>query len=397
MTRPTTTPPPRGTRPRNRRALIVAAASGLFVERGYDRINVGDIAQAVAIGPSALYRHFSGKQDLLREVIAACLVPLQELTDGLDSDDLAGASHRLAAFGIDERQIGVLWQRESRRLAPADQARLRSKTRRLGERLELMLRKVRPELDPPAANLLAWAAIAVLISPSFHHVDPPRPRFEELLAELISTVLASPVPVGFGPPAPAPRPALTRASRREAMLSQAVRMFALDGYSAVGIEDIGAAVGITGASIYGYFPTKLDLLTTAMWRGVAVLLTDLSAAYGSASTPAETLTMLVHSYIDFTQTNHDLVGLMITEIDQVGADDRRAGRQAQRDYVGEWIHLLRMCDPTLDRTDAAIRVHAALGIANDIARIPHLRGRPQLRPALDGICRRVLGLHETTG
>lgn len=395
MSGPATAPPARGTRPRNRRALILAAASDLFVERGYDRINVGDIAQAVAIGPSALYRHFSGKQDLLREVIADGLRPVRALTDDLDREELAAIARRLATMGIDERHIGVLWQRESRRLAPADRTRLRSEIRDLGARLAALLRTRRPDLAGPAASLLAWAAIAVMISPSFHRLDLPRPRFDEVLGGLIAAVLTSPVPVEPGPRAAA-HPALARASRREAMLTQAVRMFAADGYAAIGIEDIGAAVGITGASIYGYFPSKLDLLSTAMWRGGAVLFTGLAAAYETASTPAEALTLLIGSYVDFTQTNPDLVGLLITDTDHLTEDDQRAVRRTQRDYVAEWVHLLGLYEPTLDPTEAGVRVHAALGVANDLARIPDLHGRPGIRPAVESVCRRVLGMPEAT-
>ena len=61
----TPAPPPRGTRPRNRRRLIVAAAAELFASRGYAQVSMADVADAVAVRPSALYRHFRGKDDLL--------------------------------------------------------------------------------------------------------------------------------------------------------------------------------------------------------------------------------------------------------------------------------------------------------------------------------------------
>ncbi len=43
-------------------------------------------------------------------------------------------------------------------------------------------------------------------------------------------------------------------------------MFATHGYAEVGIEDIGNAVGIAGPSVYNHWPTKLDLLVTALRR-----------------------------------------------------------------------------------------------------------------------------------
>jgi AcrR family transcriptional regulator len=63
------TRPRQGTRPRNRRALILAAASELFSAEGYPRVSMEDIATAVAVSPSALYRHVRGKRQLLTEVV----------------------------------------------------------------------------------------------------------------------------------------------------------------------------------------------------------------------------------------------------------------------------------------------------------------------------------------
>src|SRR5260370_10623824 len=60
--------PARGPRPANRRQLIIAAAADLFSRKGYAAVGMGDVAEAVAIGPSALYRHFRGKRDLLAAV-----------------------------------------------------------------------------------------------------------------------------------------------------------------------------------------------------------------------------------------------------------------------------------------------------------------------------------------
>jgi AcrR family transcriptional regulator len=44
-------------------------------------------------------------------------------------------------------------------------------------------------------------------------------------------------------------------------------MFAVRGFTSVSLDDIGAAVGIAGASIYNHFGSKLELLETAFDRG----------------------------------------------------------------------------------------------------------------------------------
>lgn len=61
---------------------ILDAAILLFSERGYEGTSMKQIAQAVGLTESAIYRHFKGKEDLLAEIIAlterAVTQPLSE-------------------------------------------------------------------------------------------------------------------------------------------------------------------------------------------------------------------------------------------------------------------------------------------------------------------------------
>lgn len=390
----TETPPLRGTRPRNRRALIINAATDLFYRRGYDHVGMGDIANAVAIGPSALYRHFPGKQQLLRAVILDVVGPVRELLDGLDLTDRAAALPALARMALDRRELGVLWQREARHVAAGDLPGLREELRAVGRALAVRVQAARPELTAAAADLLAWCIIDALTSISFHHLDLPRPEYEEVLAELAGIVLDTEVPVDFAdaPPIPRVTPALVPSSRREALLAQAIRMFSTRGYTGVGIEDIGAAVGIAGPSIYNHVGSKLELLVTALGRGTAALYLDLSNTYATAPTANDALRRLIRSYIRFTNANHHLIDLMITETEHLPEDERHRARQAQHSYIDEWVHLLRSIHPELDPTTARIRVQAALTVINDIARTPHLRRNPDASEATERMCTHLLRL-----
>lgn len=116
--------PVRGTRPRNRRELILMAARELFYRRGYANVAMSDIAAAVAIGPSALYRHFRGKQELLHAVVAealdSCLRGLSSPARG----DLDSVVWAFAEGSPARRELGVLWQREARSLTAEQHAEL---------------------------------------------------------------------------------------------------------------------------------------------------------------------------------------------------------------------------------------------------------------------------------
>jgi AcrR family transcriptional regulator len=394
---PDRAPVPRGTRPRNRRELILAAAADLFAKHGYAKVGMSDLADAVGIGPSALYRHFAGKQEVLATVLAGGLSSARELVWGLDLTDRSAAAAGLAGYALDQRHLGLTWQREARELSPAAYQQLRDVTADIGRGLAGYVKSVRPGTPGAAADLLAWAVLAVLTSPSFHHLDLPRPAYQDLLADLIRTVLDTGLPAAAparvtGPDPGTRPPALVPASRREELLTQAVRMFAAHGYTQVSIEDIGHAVGISGPSVYNHWPNKLDLLVTTLRRGAAALAMDVSTAYRLAADAAGALRMLIGFYVALSHTHHETIGLLITDIDHLPDGERDAIRRAQRDFVSEWVHLLRLDQPQLDPTAARIRVHAALSVANDIARTPHLHRDPAIPAAVETICVSLLGL-----
>jgi len=391
---PSPSPARRGTRPRNRRELILAAATDLFAEYGYSKVAMGDLADAVGIGPSALYRHFTGKQDVLAKVVAASLAPVHDLVLGLDLANRSAAAARLASCALSERHVGLMWQREARDLVAEARQPLREVILEIGRRLTAYVHSVRPDIPGSAADLLAWSILAVLTSPSFHHLDLPRPAYEQLLAELVDAVLDTELPgaAAAAETSPRVRSALTPASRREELLTQAMRMFAAHGYTQVSIEDIGNAVGIAGPSVYNHWPTKLDLLITALRRGAATLAMDVATAYRLATDAADGLHRLLRSYVALSHTHPEIFGLPITDIDHLPDDERHAIRRAQHEYVSEWAHLLLLHQPHLDSVAARIRVHAVLSVAHDTARTPHLHRNPAVPAAVIAICARLLGL-----
>ncbi|GAB3139214.1 TetR/AcrR family transcriptional regulator [Amycolatopsis stemonae] len=361
--------PARGTRPRNRRALIVSAAAGLFVRRGYPHVAMGDIAEAVAIGPSALYRHFRGKQELLAEVVRDAL-------SALTAPDLAG----LAAGTLDRRDVGVLWQRESRHLEPGVRRRVGEPLRRQARWLAGLLRDGRRELSHDQADLLGWAVLAVLVSVSFQRVDLPRPAYDELMTSLATAVTAVDLPdLGERAAEPVAEPA----NRRELLLTTATRLFAERGFDSVAIEEVGAAAGIAGPSVYHHFGSKAELLMTALRIGADALGEDLKAA----SLPA-----LLRSYAAYSLAHHDVVDLLITEVGLLPEPQRHELRRTQREYVQAWAGLLLDVHPDLGADAARVRVQAAHTVVNDVARTPHLRTLPGVEDAVVAIGSALLGL-----
>ena len=389
--------PARGTRPSNRRQLIIDAATDLFCRKGYANVAMGDVAEAVAIGPSALYRHFRGKQDLLATVVGAALDTLDDAFTAAEDERLPDVSQALAAAVLRHRGVGVLWHRESRQLAAADHREFRTAIDQIAARFAALIRARRPALEAVEAELLAWSGLAVATSVSLHSLVLPEPEFTTLLSELISTVVDAPLPAPQSTPAHTTTSGMLRTqARREAILTEATKLFAANGFAGVSTEDIGASVGISGPSVYNHFPTKSDILLAAMLRGDEWLRLDMNRAFAQASDPRDGLNRLLDSYCAFVVDNPHLLQVLVSESDHLPEPERHRIRAAQYAYIDDWVSLLRHVHPSWDAVHARIRVQAVQTMMNDIAVVPELREYSGLESALVAIGAELLAINDDT-
>ncbi|MFC9896104.1 TetR/AcrR family transcriptional regulator [Nocardia sp. NPDC127579] len=389
MSGPAVARPARGTRPANRRELIVAAASELFYRKGYANVAMGEVAEAVAIGPSALYRHFRGKHGLLATVVAGALQTLDDALAVARPDQVAAT---LATTVLGHRQVGVLWRRESRHLVDAERAAFRVQARRIGGRTAELVGTARPELAAQQRDVLAWSALSVANSVSFHSLSLPEPEFSALLTDLVGRVLdATPTALGASDE-PARRAPLAARSRREAILVEATKLFARQGFTGVSVEDIGAGAGIAGPSVYNHFAGKADILAAAIVRGGEWLRMDLNRALARAADPQDALRRILHSYCAFGFENPHLVQTLVSETRHLPTAEQDRARAAQRAYIAEWVYLLRKVHPEWEPVAARVRVQAVQVMVNDTARTPHLRAQAGMDVAAATIGAHVLGL-----
>ncbi|MEV0245997.1 TetR/AcrR family transcriptional regulator [Nocardia sp. NPDC050712] len=383
--------PARGTRPANRRELIVAAASELFYRKGYANVGMGEVAEAVAIGPSALYRHFRGKQGLLATVVSGALQTIDDALAASDPEPAEVAS-TLATSVLAHRGVGVLWRRESRHLVDDERAAFRAQARRIGGRMGEFIGRARPELSAAQCDVLAWSALSVTNSVSFHSLSLPEPEFSGLLAELVERVLATALPELGARRAPAAHEPLAARSRREAILIEATKLFAQQGFTGVSVEDIGAGVGIAGPSVYNHFAGKADILAAAIFRGDEWLRMDMHRALARAADPRDALARILDSYVAVVFENPYLMQTLVSETQHLPEAAQVRARAAQRAYIAEWVHLLGKVHPEWEPVAARIRVQAVQGMINDTALTAHLRALPEIDAVCAAIGAQVLGI-----
>ncbi len=89
---------------------LVAAAFGLFAERGYGEISMDDIAKAAGVSRSTAYRRFPSKEDVVLEVAKRWLDAFDTAADDLSSDTplteaIAQATRAVATHIDDNMEI----------------------------------------------------------------------------------------------------------------------------------------------------------------------------------------------------------------------------------------------------------------------------------------------------
>ncbi len=371
--------------------MILDAASDLFYRNGYANVGMGDVAEAVAIGPSALYRHFRGKQEMLATVLGDAVAKVDLALVEAAANPSSNVAGVLAATALEGRTGGLLRRRESRHLSTEARADHRRDARRIVAQLGDLIHIRRPELTSRDADLLARCALSAANSISFHTLALPEAEFTALLTELIASVIDADLPAGEAVPRPEQTGTWSVArSRQESILIEATTLFAEDGFSGVSMEDIGARVGIAGPSIYNHFASKTDILSAAMTRGGEWLRMDMIRALASATDPRDGVLRLLHSYCEFVFANPHLVQILVSE--SVHLPDPDANRAVQREYIAEWVQLMRDVHPSMDAVRARIRVQAAQTMMNDAALTRHTREYPGIAVALESIGAGLLGI-----
>ncbi|MGZ8177475.1 TetR/AcrR family transcriptional regulator [Williamsia sp. SKLECPSW1] len=392
-----TAAPARSRRHPDRRRALLDAAAALFAERGYARVSVADVARAAGVTAPGVYRHFADKQTLLAETVMARVDDLQACTDGALSAPAGDPAEQREALiaaacrmGLHRPDAAILWRWNGTFLSDEQNAQVHRRTGEILDRWAAALTYDRTDLDPRSARLIAWAVLSIVGSTSAHSTRIPVARAQARLVELVRRTVAA-RPDDTAPPAPTVVTETPSGSRREEILDAASALFEEHGFGHVGVDEIGEAVGITGPSVYKHFPSKLAILVDIGRRSAARLEAGAMAARAGTVGPTEFLGALVESYVTVLSATPDLSvafnnGPVLRDTD---AHDLLA---AQHHYVRRWVTLVTEIEPGLAPAEAAVTVHAALSIANDVVRMRRGRMRPELPGQLVCLMRGVLGL-----
>ena len=124
---------------------LLAAATRLFAEQGYDRTSVQEIVEAAGVTKGALYHYFGSKEDLLHEVYARVLRLQQERLDAFAGADepveerLRGAAADVVVTTIENLDDATIFFRSMHHLSPEKNKQVRAERRRYHERFRALV------------------------------------------------------------------------------------------------------------------------------------------------------------------------------------------------------------------------------------------------------------------
>jgi AcrR family transcriptional regulator len=174
-----------------------------------------------------------------------------------------------------------------------------------------------------------------------------------------------------------------KAERRQQLLDAAASLFAERGFASVRLEDLGAAVGISGPAVYRHFPNKEAVLVELMVGISEYLLDGGREVVGSRKVDEETVSALVDFHLDFAFETPAFIRIQDRDLQSLPEGARRKVRRMQREYVELWVSTLCAVDPELNEADARTTAHAVFGLINSTpysaGRTPSRNARPVLR------------------
>lgn len=165
-------------------------------------------------------------------------------------------------------------------------------------------------------------------------------------------------------------------TRREQIVSAAAELFRRHGFDGVGVDDIGAAVGLSGPAMYRYFPSKHALLEEV----ISEFATSLRAEVGRLSSHSPDGQHILDAAIRLGQRNPNGFAVYVRQrvhLDEEGADRVKALRAPLVANWNSWLGAAHVEPETVTR---ALRLRCISGalVHASLSNSPSKRHRARL-------------------
>jgi AcrR family transcriptional regulator len=357
----------------------------LFAERGFSSVSVDELGTALGVSGPALYHHFPSKDALLAAIV---LETMQEAvtvaeTTAAELDRMAPAGvlavlvRRIVALEMERRDDIAVYLRDGHLLDRPTVRELHRREERLARAWYRVIHAVAPDL-PGRTVVLAMNAMGGLLNSAVRERTPiAQDELESTLARMFHGLLEciSALPGRDAPESPGSAGVWQpqRRPRREALLAAATELFDQRGFHGVGIADIGAATGVSGAAVYRHFRSKEELLSAAIDRARERLAIAFADATGAARSADDALRRLIVAYATIALENRHLIAIYQREVAHLPADKQAAIRRERRAFVSQWADVLQDVRPDITRPASIVMVHGVMGAVDRVGRVAAMR------------------------
>ena len=176
-------------------------------------------------------------------------------------------------------------------------------------------------------------------------------------------------------PPPTTQRGKAKENRRQALLTAAASLFALNGFNRVSLEDLGAAAGVSGPAVYRHFPGKQAVLADLLVTVSQELLDGGRQVVEREADPLTALRQLVEFQVDFALGKPDVIRVQDRDLTNLSEQDQSAVRTLQRSYVEVWVDVLAKVHPGTDPAELRMRAHATFGLINSTPHSVRSHGR----------------------
>lgn len=182
--------------------------------------------------------------------------------------------------------------------------------------------------------------------------------------------------------------------RRESIVAAAAELFARSGYPAVGMDDIGAAAGVTGPAIYRYFPSKAAVLAAVFDRIIDAVEPPTSTDADPAGAADVRLSAHIDHYSAAVASRRELMAVFVREVHHLPVQHGTGLRDRQRALVNTWRELVARVHPDWSAERVRTSVHAVFGMLNAVGTFVSPLSDGELAAQLAHLAGRALSLPE---
>jgi AcrR family transcriptional regulator len=179
---------------------------------------------------------------------------------------------------------------------------------------------------------------------------------------------------------------------RDALLDATVELVSARGFHAVGIAEIGAAAGVSGAAIYRHYTSKDELLVAVFERVVGELLDGARAVlHEDRGGPWDRVAALVDAHVAFALAQRRVIAIYDQEAHNLPTEQRRRVRRQQAAYAALWTDTVAQARPDWTAVECRVAVHAVFGLVNSVADRRRTASRDLEAPQLQAMALGALG------